>query len=133
MSVDYGDSRTGIAVCDKYEILASPVEVIHQSFVPKIIDRICDLCSQLKPEKIIVGLPVNMDSSVGIRAEKCIDFAESLKKRCCIDVEMYDERLTTVTDHVYLNDTNTRGQKRKNVIDAVAATVILQSYIDSKK
>ena len=133
MSVDFGDSRTGIAVCDKFEILASPVEVIHQPYVPKLIDRICELCTDLKAEKIIVGLPVNMNATVGDRAAKCIDFADSLKQKCGIDVEMYDERLSTVTAHNYLNDTNTRGQKRKNVVDAVAATVILQSYIDSKK
>ncbi len=132
MSVDYGDARTGIAVCDKFEMLASPVEVIHEHYVPKVIDRIEVLCSELKPELIIVGLPKNMNGSIGERAQKCIDFADSLKERCGINVQMWDERLTTVSAHNYLNDTNTRGKKRKNTVDAVAATVILQSFIDSR-
>ncbi len=132
MSVDYGDARTGIAVCDKFEMLASPVEVIHEHYVPKVIDRIEVLCSELKPELIIVGLPKNMNGSIGERAQKCIDFADSLKERCSINVQMWDERLTTVSAHNYLNDTNTRGKKRKNTVDAVAATVILQSFIDSR-
>ncbi len=132
MSVDYGDARTGIAVCDKFEMLASPVEVIHEHYVPKVIDRIEVLCSELKPELIIVGLPKNMNGSIGDRAQKCIDFADSLKERCNINVQMWDERLTTVSAHNYLNDTNTRGKKRKNSVDAVAATVILQSFIDSR-
>ena len=132
LSIDYGESRTGIAVCDKFEMLASPVEVIHQSYVPKLIDRICELCAELKAEKIIVGLPKNMNSSIGERAQNCIDFAQSVKERSGIDVEMWDERLSTVTAHSYLNDTNTRGKKRKDTGDAVAATVILQSYLDSR-
>lgn len=133
MSVDYGDARTGIAVCDKFEMLASPVEVIHESYVPKIIDRIEILSSQIKPELIIVGLPKNMDGTTGERGKKCIDFAQSIKERCEIETRMWDERLTTVTAHKYLNETNTRGKKRKNTVDAVAAVVILQSFIDSRK
>ena len=133
MSVDYGDARTGLAVCDKFEMLASPVEVIHESYVPKIIDRIQILSSEIKPELIIVGLPKNMDGSTGERGNKCIDFAQSIKERCKIETMMWDERLTTVTAHKYLNDTNTRGKKRKNTVDAVAAVVILQSFIDSRK
>ncbi len=133
MSVDFGDARTGIAVCDKFEMLASPVEVIKESYVPKIIDRIISLCDEYKPELIIVGLPKNMNGSLGDRAQKCIDFAHSVNEMTGIDIRMWDERLTTVSAHNYLNNTNTRGKKRKNIVDAVAATVILQSFIDSRK
>lgn len=133
MSVDYGDARTGIAICDAMEFLASPVEVIHQSYEPKILNRIKDLCDKYKPSQIVVGLPKNMDSSIGERAQKCISFAESIKESTGIETVMWDERLTTVEAHNYLNNTNTRGQKRKNVVDAVAATIILQDYLDYRK
>ncbi len=133
LSVDYGDSRTGIAVCDSLEFLASPAEVIHQSYEPKILERISDLCIKYKPSQIVVGLPKNMDSTIGERARKCIDFAEKIRETTGIETVMWDERLTTVEAHNYLNNTNTRGRKRKNVVDAVAATIILQDYLDYRK
>ena len=133
LSVDYGDARTGIAICDSLEFLASPVEVIHQSYEPKVLNRIKEICDKHKPLQIVVGLPKNMDSSIGERAEKCISFAQKLKELTGIETVMWDERLTTVEAHNYLNNTNTRGQKRKNVVDAVAATIILQDYLDYRK
>ncbi len=133
LSVDYGDARTGIAVCDKSEILASPVEVIHCDYAPKIIKRIIEICQIHKPELIVVGLPKNMNSSVGERAEKCISFACDIETQTGIKTEMWDERLTTVSAHNYLNVTNTRGNKRKNVVDAVAATIILEDYLAYRK
>lgn len=133
MSIDYGDARTGIAVCDRFEMLASPVEVIHSDYEPKVIARIKDICATYKPDLLVVGLPKNMNSSVGERAEKCIAFAENLKNETGIETDMWDERLTTVSAHNYLNNTNTRGQKRKNIVDAVAATIILQDYLSFRK
>lgn len=133
MSVDYGDVRTGIAVCDRLETFAHPVTVINQSYAPKLIDAICCLVNEHKPELIIVGLPKNMDSTQGERAQKCIDFASELSNKCGVKTEMWDERLTTVEAHNYLNVTNTRGKKRKNVVDAVAATIILQDYLDYRR
>lgn len=133
LSVDYGDARTGIAVCDAMEFLASPVEVIHQSYEPKILDRINCICEKYRPSRIVVGLPKNMDSTIGERAQKCIDFADKIKELTGIETVMWDERLTTVEAHNFLNNTNTRGQKRKNVVDAVAATIILQDYLDFRK
>lgn len=133
LSVDYGDSRTGIAICDRLEMLASPVEVIHSDYEPKVITRICELCTEKKPELIVVGLPKNMDASVGDRAQKCIDFAKKLEAQSGIETKMWDERLTTVSAHNFLNATNTRGKKRKNVVDAVSAVIILQSYLDYRK
>ena len=84
-----------------------------------------------KPELIVVGLPKNMDSSIGERAQRCIDFADELSKKCGIKTVMWDERLTTVSAHHYLNQTNTRGKKRKNTVDAVAAVIILEDYLRS--
>lgn len=133
MAIDYGDVRTGIAVCDKFEMLASPVCVITQRNPELLIDEIKRLAAEHRAEQFVVGLPKNMDSSVGERAKKCIDFAEKLSESTGIGFVMRDERLSTVSAHNALNNTNTRGKKRKNVVDQVAAVMILQDYIDSRK
>lgn len=133
MAIDYGDVRTGIAVCDKYEMLASPVCVITQRDPEKLIDEIHGLANQYKTELFVVGLPKNMDSSFGSRAEKCTQFAQTLSEKTGIDFVMRDERLSTVSAHNALNNTNTRGKKRKSAVDQVAAVVILQDYIDYRK
>lgn len=132
LSVDYGDARTGVAVCDKMEILASPVGVIHETYEPKVIAKLKEFIAEKKPELIVVGLPVNMDGSKGERAQKCILFAEKLKEETGVPVKLYDERLTTVSAHRILSENNVRGQKRKNVVDAVSAVMILESYMKSK-
>ncbi|MEE1065481.1 MAG: Holliday junction resolvase RuvX [Acutalibacteraceae bacterium] len=133
MSVDYGDVRTGIAVCDRLETFAFPVEVINETYMPKVINRITSLIAEKKPELIVVGYPKNMDATEGSRAAKCKEFACELETVSGINCVLWDERLTTVSAHNYLNETNTRGKKRKNVVDAVAATIILQSYIDYRR
>ena len=132
LSVDYGDVRTGIAVCDKMEILASPVTVITQSYEPKLIAEIEKIIVRYKPELIVVGLPKNMDGTSGDRAEKCIRFADALAEKTGIRTHMVDERLTTVSAHRALNVTNVRGNKRKEIVDAVSAVMILESYLASK-
>lgn len=132
LSVDYGDVRTGIAVCDKMEMLASPVTVITQSYAPKLITEIEKIISQYKPELIVVGLPKNMDGTSGERAEKCRNFADALTEKTGIRTVMVDERLTTVSAHRALNVTNVRGDKRKGIVDAVSAVMILESYLASK-
>lgn len=133
MAIDYGDVRTGVAVCDKMEMLASPVCVIEQRNADVLIDKICSLANDYKAELIVVGLPKNMDSSEGERAEKCKAFATSLSLKSGIETVMRDERLSTVVAHNVLNTTNTRGKKRKAVVDQVAAVMILQDYIDFRK
>lgn len=132
LSVDYGDMRTGIAVCDRMEMLASPVTVITQSYAPKVIAEIEKIVSQYKPEMIVVGLPKNMDGTFGERAEKCKAFADDLSEKTGIKTVMWDERLTTVSAHRALNATNVRGKKRKEVVDAVSAVMILESYLASR-
>ncbi len=133
MGIDYGDARTGVAVCDKFEMLASPVGVISQWDKSKLIEEICELIKKHKPELLVVGLPKNMDSTIGERAEKCEAFAKELSEASGINYVMRDERLTTVSAHNALNNTNTRGKKRKAVVDQVAAVVILQDYIDYRR
>ena len=133
MSVDYGDARTGIAVCDPLELPASPVDVIHSNYEPKVIAKIKELCNVHSPELIVVGLPKNMDSTIGERAQKCIEFAQKLEEELSVKTVTWDERLTTVSAHGFLNNTNTRGQKRKNIVDAVSAVIILQDYLAYRK
>ena len=133
MSVNYGDARTGIALCDRLESLAHPVEVIKESYEPKVVDRISELIRIHKPELIVVGYPKNMDSSAGERAQKCADFAGKITETTGVKTDLWDERLTTVSAHMYLSNNNVRGKKRKNVIDAVAAVIILQDYLDYRR
>ena len=133
LSVDYGDKRTGIAVCDKLEMLASPVCVITEWNQNVLAQKIVEVAVEKKAEQIVVGLPKNMDGSKGFRADACEELGEALKALTEIPVVFWDERLTTVSAHRILSDNNVRGKKRKNIVDAVAADIILQDYIDSRK
>ena len=133
MAVDYGNTRTGIAFCDAKEILASPHSVIKETYQPKLIAKICEIVSAEKPEKIVIGLPRNMDGSYGYRCDECKKLGEELGKAVDIPIDFQDERLTTVLAHNALSENNVRGKKRKETVDAVSAVMILQSYIDAKK
>ena len=133
LSVDYGDKRTGIAVCDKYEMLASPVCVLNEWNAEVLADKIVEVSKEKKAEEIVVGLPKNMDGSKGFRADACEVLGELLKQRTDIPIKFWDERLTTVSAHKILNENNVRGKKRKAVVEAVAAEIILQNNIDSRK
>ena len=133
MSVDLGKARTGIAVCDKTEFLASPYTVIFEKSPKKLPERIAQAAIDTKAELIVVGLPKNMDGSEGESARNARAFAAELQEITGIETVMQDERGTTVTAHSFLNTTNTRGKKRKNVVDEVAATIILQDYLDKRK
>lgn len=133
LSVDYGDARTGVAICDKLEFLASPVCVINESYQPKVAKRIAELAEDRKAELIVIGKPKNMDGSEGFRAEKCVGLKQAVEELTDIPVDMWDERLTTVSAHKALNVTNTRGKDRKSVIDAVSAVMILEDYMKFRK
>ena len=133
LSVDYGDARTGIAVCDKLEFLASPVCVIKESYMPKVASKIVQLAKEKEAETIVVGKPRNMDGSEGFRADKCKELVEQLRSITEIPVTMWDERLTTVSAHRALNVTNTKGKDRKAVIDAVSAVMILEDFLKYRK
>ena len=133
-SVDYGDARTGMAVCDRGEIISSPVGVVHESYAPKLIKALKSHIIERKAELVVVGVPINMDGSRGERAENCSEFAKLLENSLDgIPVCLWDERLTTVSAHKYLNVTDTVGAKRKNIVDAVSAVIILDDYIAYRK
>ena len=133
LAVDLGKARTGLAVCDESELLASPAGVISEYNRQKLAETIAAKAAELTVGCIVVGLPRNMDGSEGESAQNARSFAESLKELVCVPVELRDERGTTITAHGYLNETDTRGKKRKAVVDAVAATIILQDYLDFRR
>lgn len=132
ISVDLGKARTGLAICDKTEILATPLAQINEKNMDVLLDKVSNVALARQAEMIIVGLPKNMDGTEGDSAKSARDFAAKLKEKTKLLVRMQDERGTTITAHKYLNATNTRGMKRKNVVDSVAATIILQNFLDSR-
>ena len=133
MAVDFGDSRTGLAVCDKSEFLASPAGVIEEKDFEKCIEKVAAAAKENAAEEIVVGYPKNMNNTIGERAQKCALFAAKLAELVDVPVKLWDERSTTVSAHYYLNQTNNRSKKRKAVVDAVAATIILESYLGFRK
>ncbi|MCM1022695.1 MAG: Holliday junction resolvase RuvX [Prevotella sp.] len=133
MSVDYGDSRTGIAICGESEMLASPLTVITEYNFERCAEKVAELAKKEKAELIVVGYPKNMNNTIGERAEKCAEFSRLVSELSGIPSELWDERSTTVTAHSYLNETNVRGKKRKAVVDSVAATIILETYLAYRK
>ena len=133
MAIDYGDVRTGVALSDVRGILASPFDVISEAYMPKLVTKLLEVVDEQKPEKIIIGLPRNMDGSYGYRCDECKALGAAISEQCDIPVEYQDERLTTVIAHNILSKNNVRGKKRKETVDAVSAVMILQSYIDKNK
>lgn len=130
MAIDYGDARVGIAVSDLLGITAQGVETIQNTGKKALFSRLSELIAEYKPATIVIGLPKNMNGTLGERAQKSMDFEEKLKEIYDGKTVLFDERLTTVSAIRTLNETNTRGKKRKNVVDTVAATLILQAYMD---
>lgn len=133
LGVDFGDARTGLAICDKSELLASPAGVIQEKNFMRCAEKVAQQAQELKAEFLVIGYPKNMNNTVGERAEKCQKFAEILHDLTGLEFALWDERCTTVSAHQYLNQTNTRGKKRKAVVDAVAAVIILESYLGYRR
>ena len=134
LGVDFGDTRTGLAVSDTSRFLASGIGYVSPGGIQKTADKVADVAREQGVSAIVVGLPKNMDGSEGFRADRCREFASLLRERLeNIPVAMMDERMTTMSASRYLNETNTRGQKRKGVIDTLSAQIILQNALDRLK
>ena len=129
MSVDYGDARTGIAISDLLCSIVGSTTVIHSRKPEKTLVEIQKLVVEHDIGKIVMGLPKNMDGSEGPRAELCREFAQAVEKATGLEVALWDERRTTVEAHNILSDHNYHGKKRKNTVDAVAASLILEGYL----
>lgn len=133
ISVDLGKARTGLAVCDPMEIIASPLAVVHEHNRQKLAEKIAELCRARKAEGLVLGLPRNMDGTEGESAQNARVFGAQLAALTGLRVDFCDERGTTITAHGYLNGTDTRGKKRKETIDAVAAVIILEDYLRGRR
>lgn len=129
LAVDYGDARTGLAMCDRTEFLASPIGIIEEKSMPKVAEKIVYAAREYEAQMIVIGLPLNMDGLEGPRAEKSRKLASILHTILPLPIELWDERSSTVSAANILSDNGTYGKKRKEVLDAVAATVILESYM----
>lgn len=134
LGIDYGDTRVGVAVSDALGLMAHGVEVIPNRVYKKMLDRLVQLAAAYQAQCIVIGLPRNMDGSEGFRADATKAFAADLQSLLPdVELALWDERLSTVEAAGILNQTNTRGKSRKAVIDAVAAEIILQSYLDAHR
>lgn len=131
IGVDYGKARIGVAKSDPLGVLATPVGTIHEKNFRIQLDRLCEIIEKEKADKLIFGLPKNMDGSEGESAELIREFSEKASARTGVPYELVDERLSTVSAHKILNDVNMSGsKKRRDVVDTVSAVIILQSYLD---
>lgn len=134
MGIDYGDSRVGVAISDPLGYTAQGLKTVPNKVYSKMINSILEIAEEYQVSSIVIGLPKNMDGTLGFRSEITMQFADDIKNKLQgVDIIFQDERLTTVQAAGFLNETNTRGKSRKNVIDTVAAEIILQSYLDSIK
>ncbi len=129
MGIDYGDARTGVAISDLLCTIAGSATVIPSRNEEKALADILRLVNENQVGQIVVGLPKNMDGTEGPRAQLCRDFAQRLREKTGLPVELWDERRTTVEAHNILSQHNYHGKKRKNTVDAVAATLILEGYL----
>ncbi len=133
LSVDLGHARTGLAVSDKSGFLASSLCVITEYNDERLIEKIAEKAKEVKAEILVVGLPKNMDGTEGESAARAREIAQKLTERTGLPHHMQDERGTTITAHNFLSAGNVYGKKRKQKVDAVAASIILQDYLDSQK
>lgn len=133
LGLDYGSVTVGVAVSDALRMTAQGLETIRRKQETKLrqtLARIEELIKEYDVERIVLGYPKNMDNSIGTRAQKSEEFAEMLKKRTGLEVILWDERLTTVAAHQILNVSEVSLEKKMQVVDKLAAVIILQGYLD---
>lgn len=133
LGVDYGDVRTGLAVCDKLEMMASGAGCIKAAGFKSAAGEVAARAKELGAELIVVGNPVNMDGTEGERSLKCRDFASYVSELSGIPSVMYDERLTTVSAHRYLTSSGLDGRKHRQHVDELSAQLILEDYLAVRK
>lgn len=129
LAIDYGDARTGVAVSDPSGFLAGFTTVIHSHNPQEVVRQLSELIQTHGVERLVMGYPRNMDGTEGSRAELYRDFAKRLEEAVGMEVILWDERRTTVDAHRILTETGNRGKRRKEKVDAVAATLILEGYL----
>lgn len=133
MGLDFGSVTVGVALSDPLLLTAQGLETIrrkHETKLRQTLQRIEEIIKEYNVNVIVLGYPKNLDNSIGIRARKTEEFAETIKRRTALPVILWDERLTTVSAHNYLNEAGLDYQEKNKVVDTVAAGIILQSYLD---
>lgn len=133
LGIDYGDARTGLSISDATGMLAGSPSVIKEWNYEKLVQKLVTFIAEQQIEEIVLGYPKNMDGSVGLRAEKCTQLKEALQTETGIPVILWDERCTTVSAHAILHETGKKEKKHRKTVDAVAASLILQGYLDYKR
>lgn len=133
IGIDFGDARVGIAASDESELLASSVCTLAVSGVNDAVRKCAQKIRELGGEYLVCGLPYNMNGSESFRAEKTRVFADKLKDETGLQLEMIDERLSTVEAYTYMNIGELKSGKRRGVIDAMSAQIILQAFLDKRK
>ena len=134
LGLDYGSKTVGVAVSDPLGLTAQRVETIwrkQENKLRRTLARIDELVKEYQAERIVIGLPRNMNNTMGERAEKSLEFGEMVEKRTGLPVIMWDERLTTREAERALMEASVRRENRKEYLDSVAAVLILQGYLDS--
>lgn len=133
MGLDYGTVTVGVAISDALKITAQGIETIRRKEENKLrrtLARIEELVKAYEVDTIVVGLPKNMNNTMGERANKSVEFADMVRRRTGVEVVMWDERLSTVTAHNAMLEADISRKKRYDVVDKVAAVIILQNYLD---
>jgi len=133
IGIDFGDARTGIAVSDLLGITAQGLDTLNEKNPERVAEYLCNLAKELNATEFVVGFPKNMNGTVGERGEKTQKFAKLLEERSGLSVKLWDERLTSTAAHNVLAEANVSGKNRKNAVDKIAAVMILQGYMESKK
>lgn len=134
LGLDYGSKTVGVAVTDPLGITAQGVEIIRrqkENHLRKTFQRIKELCEEYEVEKIVLGLPLNMDDTMGDRAEKTLEFKKELERRLSVPVFLVDERLTTVEAIEVMDEAGIKISEREKYVDMIAATIILKDYMNS--
>ncbi len=133
IGIDFGDARVGLASSDETELLATSLCTVNVTGVNDAVRKCAEKIKEENGEFLVCGLPLNMNGSESFRAEKTRVFAEKLKEATGLELAFVDERLSTVEAYTYMNITDMKSGKRRGVIDAMSAQIILQSYLDRKK
>ena len=134
LGIDYGEARTGLAISDDTETVATVIGTVHVRDKERLSERITETCIKERVEKIIIGLPKNMDGTEGFRAEHTRKFAAMLQEKIPeLPLEFYDERMTTMVASRFMMEANTKGKKKRNAIDALSAQIILQDYLERNR
>ena len=133
LGIDYGDARTGLSISDPSGFLAGSPSVIREWNYDKLVEKLLAFIREILIEEIVLGHPTNLDGTIGERAKKCEALADTLRAQTGLPVVLWDERRTTVAAHDILHRSGKKEKKHRENVDAVAATLILQGYLDYKR